>query len=162
LAEELFVGDISTGASSDIMQASHIARAMVRDYGMSSLLGPIKFSPDENRNFFVEAARDYSEKTAEQIDSEVTRLITTAYEEAKQILLAHKTELESLKDALLKYETVDAEDVKRILAGQAVTKPTVADLINSEAQRRAAEARREAERRGEDAAGGAVGLPQPG
>src|SRR4029077_6373104 len=106
----------------------------------------IKFSPDENRNFFGEGPKEYSEKTAEQIDSEVHRLISTAYGEARQILQEKKSELEALKDALLKYETLDGEDVKKILAGQLLTKPTVADLLASEQQRRA-EARREVEKR---------------
>src|SRR2546425_5337010 len=118
------------------MRASQIARAMVCDFGMSSL-GPIKFSPDENRGFFGEAAREYSEKTAEQIDVEVHRFITGAYEETRAILQEKKSELEALKDALLKYETLDAEDVRRILAGQILTKPTVQDLLASEQQRRA-------------------------
>jgi len=160
IAEELYVGDISTGAGNDIMRASRMARAMVCEYGMSETLGPIKFSPDESRNsFFGDAAKEYSDKTAEIIDAEVHRLIATAYEETKAILLSKKEELVALKDALLKYETLDAEDIKRILAGQIVSKPTVNDLLAQEQQRRAAEARREAEERGEAGTGPIAPVP---
>ncbi len=160
VAEELFVGDISTGASNDIMRASQIARAMVCEYGMSSL-GPIKFSPDENPQSFFESAREYSEKTAEQIDIEVHKIISTAYEDTRKILAEKKDVLEVLKDALLKYETLDGEDVKRILAGQTITKPTVSDILASEQQRRA-DARREEDARKPESNGPAMGIPQPG
>ncbi len=163
IAEELYVGDISTGASMDIQQASGVARAMITEYGMSETLGPIKFSADENRQSFFPDQKDYSEKTAEMIDQEVHRLIATAYEEARQILAERKDVLTALKDALIKYETLDAEDVKRIIAGQVLTKPTVVDLLASEQLRRA-EARREEEKRTggtpEELGGGPI--PQPG
>jgi cell division protease FtsH len=162
LAEELYCGDSSTGASMDIQQASNIARAMVRDWGMSEVLGPVKFSTDENRQSFLMDQKEYSDKTAELIDQEVHRLITTAYEQTKKILTEKKDELAALKDALLKYETLDAEDVKRIISGQALTKPTVADILASEQQRRA-EARREEEQRNPGTEGGGLGpIPQPG
>jgi cell division protease FtsH len=162
LAEEMFIGDISSGASSDINGASHMARAMVCDYGMSALLGPIKFSPDENRQSYFEQPREYSDKTAELIDSEVHALIEQAYNQAKQILLDHKDAVVALKDALMKYETVDGDDVKRILAGQTISKPTVADLLASEQQRRSADARREAEKRDREAGPDMGAMPQPG
>jgi cell division protease FtsH len=161
LAEELYCGDSSTGASMDIQQASNIARAMVRDWGMSETLGPIKFSADENRQSFLMDQKEYSDKTAELIDQEVHRLISTAYEQTKKILTDKKDELAALKDALLKYETLDAEDVKRIISGQAITKPTVADLLASEQQRRA-EARREEEKRDPGTEGLGGPIPQPG
>jgi cell division protease FtsH len=162
LAEELYCGDSSTGASMDIQQASNIARAMVRDWGMSEKLGPVKFSADENRQSFMMNEKEYSDKTAELIDQEVHRFITTAYEETKKVLTDKKDELAALKDALLKYETLDAEDVKRIIAGQPLTKPTVADILASEQQRRA-EARREEEARKPETEGPGLGpIPQPG
>jgi cell division protease FtsH len=162
IAEELYCGDSSTGASMDIQQASNIARAMVRDWGMSETLGPIKFSTDENRQSFLMDQKEYSDKTAETIDQEVHRLITTAFEQTRRILTEKKDELAALKDALLKYETLDAEDVKRILSGQVLSKPTVAELLASEQQRRA-EARREEEKRNPEAEGPGLGsIPQPG
>ena len=134
---------------------------MVRDWGMSETLGPIKFSADENRQSFLMDQKEYSDKTAELIDQEVHRLISTAYEQTKKILTDKKDELAALKDALLKYETLDAEDVKRIIPGQAITKPTVADLLASEQQRRA-EARREEEKRDPGTEGLGGPIPQPG
>lgn len=161
LAEEIFIGDISSGASADIVQASRVARAMVCDYGMSDLLGPIKFSPDENRGGFFEQPREYSDKTAEVIDQEVHRIINEAYEGARKLIQDHKEAVIALKDALLKYETVDADDVKRILSGQSITKPTVADILASEQQRRADARREEGQANpGTDNLGGT--LPQPG
>ncbi|HTV48189.1 MAG TPA: ATP-dependent zinc metalloprotease FtsH [Phycisphaerae bacterium] len=139
VAEELYLGEISSGASMDIKQASVIAREMVCNYGMSEALGPIRFGHEENAPWF-EGQREYSEKTAELIDSEVHRLISTAYTEARNILIEKKQELATLKDALLKYETLDIEDVKRIMSGQALTKPTVGDILAAE-QRRTPEIR---------------------
>ena len=162
IAEELYCGDSSTGASMDIQQATNIARAMVREWGMSETLGPVKFSADENRQQFLMEQKEYSDKTAELIDQEVHRFITTAYEETKRILTDKKDQLAVLKDALLKYETLDAEDVTRIIAGETITKPTVADILASEQQRRA-DARREEEKRQPEKEGPSVGaMPQPG
>ncbi|MCL2647290.1 MAG: ATP-dependent zinc metalloprotease FtsH [Phycisphaerales bacterium] len=161
IAEELYCGDASTGASMDIQQATNIARSMVRDWGMSETLGPVRFSTDETHQQFLMDQKDYSDKTAELIDQEVHRFITTAYEETKKILTEKKDALESLKEALLKYETLDAEDVRRIIAGETISKPTVADILASEQQRRA-EARREGEMRKPEAEGPGVAMPQPG
>jgi cell division protease FtsH len=106
--------------------------------------------------------KEYSDKTAELIDQEVHRLITSAYDQTKIILTERKDQLAALKDALLKYETLDAEDVHRIIAGQVISKPTVADLLASEQQRRA-EVRREEEKRNPAADGPGLGsIPQPG
>ncbi len=136
--------------------------AMVCEYGMSEALGPIKFTPDDKGSYFGELAKDYSDKTAELIDDEVKKLVSNAYEDAKVILMGKRPELEALKEALVKYETVDGEDVKRILAGQTISKPTVSDILASEQQRRA-EIRREEEKRNPGTEGGPLGpIPQPG
>jgi cell division protease FtsH len=161
VAEELYCGDIGTGASMDIQQATGVARAMVREWGMSDALGPIKFSNDENRQTFFMEQNEYSDKTAELIDQEVHRLISQAYVEVRQILTDKKEELHALKDALLKYETLDGDDVKRILAGQVLSKPTVADLLASEQQRRA-EVRRAEEKTAPETGPGLGAMPQPG
>jgi cell division protease FtsH len=161
VAEELYCGDIGTGASMDIQQATGVARSMVREWGMSEALGPIKFSGDDNRQFFMPETTEYSDKTAELIDQEVHRLISTAYGQVRQILTDKKDALRDLKDALLKYETLDGEDVKRILAGERISKPTVADLLAKEQQRRA-EVRREEEKKAPETDGPAIGIPQPG
>ena len=134
VAEELYLGEISSGASQDIKQASAIAREMVCNLGMSEALGPIRFGHEENANWF-EGSREYSEKTAELIDSEVRRLITTAYSEARNMLIEKKRELTDMKDALIKYETVDAQDVKRLMTGLPLSKPTVGELLAAEQKR---------------------------
>lgn len=159
VAEELYLDEVDSGAGMDIRQATSIAREMVCTYGMSEALGPIRFSQDEEQSW-MPRAREYSEKTAELIDSEVQRLIKTAHQEATQMLIEKKTELTNLKDALLKYESLDAEDVKRIMTGQALSKPTVGELLAAEQLRRGPEVRG-----GSDpaATGPGVGpIPQPG
>ncbi len=161
LAEDLFVGDISSGASADIEQASNIARKMICDLGMSDTLGFIKFSPNERNQMFIEA-REYSEKTAEMIDAEVHRLVSTTYAEARAILEQHREHVTMLKDALLKYETVDGSDVHRILNGETINKPTVNDLLASEQQRRNNEQKKADEAAGEQADGMNGPIPQPG
>ncbi len=159
VAEELYLGEISSGASQDIKQASAIAREMVCNLGMSDALGPIRFGHDENTNWY-EGAREYSEKTAELIDGEVHRLITTAYGEARTLLIERKRELADLKDALIKYETVDAEDVKRLMTGQLLSKPTVGELLAAEQKRGSAGGLTTT---GESPVNPGIGtLPQPG
>ena len=109
--------------------------------------------------YFMEQ-NEYSDKTAELIDQEVHRLISTAYAEVRQILTDKKEELRRMKDALLKYETLDGDDVKRILARAGLSKPTVADLLAAEQQRRA-EARHTEEKVAPE--GPSLGpIPQPG
>ncbi len=151
LAEQLHLDEISSGASMDIKMASKVAREMVCQLGMSDALGPILFSNEDSENFFPQS-RPYSEKTAELIDAEIHRLITTAYDQARNLLVEKVTELTNLKDALLKYETLDAEDVRRIMTGQILTKPTVGDLLAAEQQRRM----------GDKPAAGAQDGPAPG
>jgi cell division protease FtsH len=134
IAEQIFCDDISSGAHSDIMQATRIAKQMVSTWGMSDKLGPISFdgNVDMNRIYFVPNEKDYSERTAEEIDTEVKKLVDEAYKKAKDLILANKDKLEGIAQSLLKYETLDAEDVKLILEGKELNKPTVADLLESE------------------------------
>jgi cell division protease FtsH len=136
IAEAMPSNEISSGASQDIRMASAIAREMVCKLGMSDAVGPILFDNRDDNGGFFPVSRPYSEKTAELIDAEVHRLITTAYDEANKLLHEKMNELTNLKDALLKYETLDAEDVKRIMTGQMLSKPTVTDLLAQEQQRR--------------------------
>ncbi len=135
IAEELFFDDITSGAQSDINQATKIAKQMVLTWGMSSELGPISYGADSGLSEFmypIPGERDYSDKTAEVIDREIRRITDEAYKEAKQLIQANKDNLEKIANALLKYETLDAEDVKLLLKGGQLDKPTVADLIAAE------------------------------
>ena len=135
IAEEMFCDDISSGAQSDIQQATHIARQMVLTWGMSSELGLISYGPDlGNRDqiYLMPSEKDYSEKTAETIDSEVKKITCEAYEKAKELIETNKDNIDKIAKALLKYETLDADDVKLILEGGRLDKPTVADLLAAE------------------------------
>jgi len=135
IAEEMFCDDISSGAHSDILQATRIAKQMVLNWGMSSELGPICYDQDWNGKeqvFAVPAEREYSEKTAEAIDNEIKRITNEAYRQAKDLIIKNKNALEQIAKALLKYETLDAEDVKLILEGGQLEKPTVSDLLAAE------------------------------
>jgi cell division protease FtsH len=134
IAEEMFCEDISSGAQSDIQQATRIAKQMVLTWGMSERLGPISYDPDSGLNdiYFMPGEKEYSEKTAETIDSEVKRITDEAFNKARELIEANRGKLENIAKALLKYETLDAEDVKLILAGGALDKPTVSDLLKAE------------------------------
>jgi len=138
IAEELFCDDISSGAQSDIEQATRIAKQMVLIWGMSDQLGPISYGPDmaAREMVFMQPEREYSEKTAETIDTEVKRIMGDAYQSARQVIEANKDRLERIARALLKYETLDADDVKHILDGGELDKPTVGDLLAAEQAKR--------------------------
>jgi cell division protease FtsH len=135
VAEEIFCDDISSGAQSDIQQATKIARQMILVWGMSDDLGPVSYEPEfayKDMFYTVGGEREYSEKTAEAIDKEVKRVTDEAYKKAKELIELNKDKVERIARALLKYETLDAEDVKLILEGGQLDKPTVADLLAAE------------------------------
>lgn len=135
VAEETFCDDISSGAQSDIEQATKIARQMVLTWGMSDELGLISYGPGYGAKEFayvVSTEKEYSDKTAEAIDSEVKRITSEAYKKAKELVESNKDKLERIAKALLKYETLDADDVKLILEGGQLDKPTVGDLLAAE------------------------------
>jgi cell division protease FtsH len=135
IAEELFCDDISSGAQADIQQATNIAKQMILTWGMSEKLGPISYEPDsglKDLRYIMPGEREYSEKTAEEIDSEVKKLVNEAYKKAKELIETNKDKLEKIAKTLLKYETLDADDVKLILEGGELDKPTVSDLLAAE------------------------------
>lgn len=134
IAEEMFCEDISSGAQADIQQATNIARQMILTWGMSDKLGPISYEAGTGKNqmFMMPGEREYSEKTAEEIDNEVKRLVDEAYKKAKELIGANKDKLDRIAKTLLKYETLDADDVKLILEGGELKKPTVSDLLTAE------------------------------
>jgi cell division protease FtsH len=146
IAEEIFCDDISSGAQSDIEQATRIARQMVLTWGMSDSLGPVSYGSDQGVKDIVYALpteREYSEKTAEEIDAEVKHIMDAAFKMAKQVILENKERLEGVAQALLKYETLDAEDVKLILAGGRLDKPTVGELLAAEQARNTTDGEKE-------------------
>ena len=112
VAEALMLDDISTGASSDIQQATAIARAMVTQYGMSERLGPISFDSSDQTVFIgrdFAQTKTYSEKIAADIDAEIRRLFDEAYTMCEEILKAHKDELILTAEYLLENESMDGE-----------------------------------------------------
>jgi len=135
IAEELFCDDISSGAQSDIQTATNITRQMVLTWGMSDELGPISYGPDlgvKEMLYIGPAEKEYSEKTAEAIDNEVRKITDEAYTEARELIEANKDKLSGVAAALLKYETLDADEVTLILEGGILDKPTVTDLLAAE------------------------------
>jgi len=119
LAEEVFLGSITTGASNDIERATELARAMVCEYGMSNL-GPLTFGKKEEQIFLgreISQHRDFSEDTAIKIDQEVKKLIGDQYERARTIIEENRDTMIRLAETLLDRETLDAVQIRRIIAG---------------------------------------------
>ena len=118
VAEETTFGEITTGATNDLEQATHIARTMVTRYGMSEKLGPRTFGKREELIFLgreISEQRDYSDSVAETIDQEVHGLIETAYETAKRLLTSHKDMLAGLAKHLIDNETAEGEVLEALL-----------------------------------------------
>lgn len=131
VAESLLLDDISTGASNDIERATQIARAMVMTYGMSEKLGTINFDSSDNEVFIgreLGKTKNYSEKTAAEIDAEVSRIINESYEKCKKLLSENIDKVISLSDALLEKETIYAKDFEKIFNGESLDK----DPLDSE------------------------------
>ncbi len=123
LAEELVFGPayVTTGASNDIERATEIARNMVTKWGLSDRLGPLTYTEDDGEIFLgrsVTRHKQVSDVTAHAIDEEVRLLIDTCYGDAKRILEANRDKLDIMAAALLKYETIDEQQVKDIMAGR--------------------------------------------
>ena len=117
IAEELIFGDVTTGASQDIKQATAIARAMVTEYGMSEKVGMINYGGDENEVFIgrdLAHARSYGESVATAIDSEVKRIIDECYEKAKKIILDHEDVLHKCCELLLEKEKITREEFEAL------------------------------------------------
>ncbi len=119
IAEETFLGNITTGASNDIEKATELARAMVCEYGMSEL-GPLTFGKKEEQIFLgreIAQHRDYSEETSIRIDSEVRKIVTEQYERARKIVEENRDTMVRLAEALLEHETLDGVQIRRVVAG---------------------------------------------
>jgi cell division protease FtsH len=138
VAEELTIGDFTTGASDDISRATATARDMVTQYGMSALLGPMTFGQKESQPFLGRDfghQPDYSSEVALEIDREVRALIDQAHDEALEVLVANRHALEELAEALLQKETVEKEELAAILA-KVTPRPSrkIKPLMNGEGQ----------------------------
>ena len=119
VAEEIVFGDMTTGPSNDIERATGIARKMITEYGMSKRIGPRTLGHKEELIFLgrdIGEQKSYSEKSAEAIDDDITALIDAAYGRAKVILTTHRYILEALALRLIKQETIEGEELAKILS----------------------------------------------
>ena len=138
IAEEMLGHDTNSGAEGDIRQATQMARRMITEWGMSDRLGFVYYGEDEpvEGMWMLPGGKKLSARTAEIIDEEVKRIIDEAYTDTRRILEDNREKLEAVAQALLKYETLDGEEVRRLIGGETIDRPTVADLIAAEQQRR--------------------------
>jgi cell division protease FtsH len=130
IAEQLTNGSITTGAGNDLERATELARRMVCEWGMSEAMGPLTFGKKEEQIFLgreIAQHQDYSEETAVKIDEEVRRIVNENYQRAENHLAEHKASLLTIADALLTHEVLDAEQVRRIAAGQPVDEVSQAE-----------------------------------
>ncbi|MBC8201019.1 MAG: ATP-dependent zinc metalloprotease FtsH [Planctomycetes bacterium] len=132
IAERRKTKDISSGASMDIQMATSYARHMILDWGMSDRLGFVMYSPDPNREAIF-ADKDYSQDTARIIDEEIKRLIDAAYAETERILDEHWDQVVAISDALLEYETLQADELEALMRGESITRSFIGDLLDDEA-----------------------------
>ncbi|MBL8143081.1 MAG: ATP-dependent zinc metalloprotease FtsH [Acidobacteria bacterium] len=133
VADEVFCNMKTAGAASDIEKATELARRMVCEWGMSEALGPLAFGKKEEQIFLgreIAQHQDYSEETAIRIDEEVKTLVMSNYERARRLLESHREILERMAQELLVREVIDAEQVRRIIAGEALD----AQKVSSNAQ----------------------------
>lgn len=133
VAEQLVIGDISTGASNDIMRVSTIARKMVMEYGMSQKLGTITFGTGHDEVFLgrdINKSKNYSEEIASTIDQEVKALVEEAYDKAEKILNEHIDILHQVANTLLEKEKIGADEFKAIVEGKKIddSNPSEEDL----------------------------------
>ncbi|HOG08088.1 MAG TPA: ATP-dependent zinc metalloprotease FtsH [Syntrophales bacterium] len=117
-AEALVLNDFTTGAGNDIERATHLARKMVCEWGMSEVMGPLSYGKKEEQIFLgreFATHKDYSEQTAEKIDQEITRIVSDAYEKSKTLLMDHMDILNRMASALLEKEVLNAEEIDALV-----------------------------------------------
>ena len=124
IAEEVFMNQMSTGASNDFERATKLARAMVTKYGMSDALGTMVYAGDEQDSFFGSmSSKTVSEATQQKVDAEIRRILDEQYSIARNLLESNKDKVEAMKDALMEFETIDAYQINDIMAGIPVRPP---------------------------------------
>jgi cell division protease FtsH len=121
IAEEITSGALTTGAGNDLERVTELSRRMVCEWGMSDEMGPLTFGKRDEQVFLgreISKSQDYSQETAVRIDSEVKRFVLTNYDRARTVLTEHKAILLKIADELLLREVLDAEQVRKIVAGE--------------------------------------------
>ena len=131
VAEKIVLDEISTGASNDIERATDLARSMITRYGFSEKLVPIVYGHDNSEVFLgrdYSQGRNYSENVAAEIDGEIRELIDTSYENAKQILLNHRDQLDKVAHYLMEHEKIDGDDFVKLMNGESLDDNTAAPV----------------------------------
>ena len=124
IAEEVFVNQMSTGASNDFERATKLARDMVTKYGMSDALGTMVYTGSEQDSFFGSmSSKTVSEATQQKVDAEIRRILDEQYGIARKLLEANRDKVEAMTAALMEYETIDADQINDIMAGTPVREP---------------------------------------
>ena len=143
IAEEITSGALTTGAGNDLERVTELSRRMVCEWGMSDEMGPLTFGKRDEQVFLgreISKSQDYSQETAVRIDSEVKRFVLTNYDRARTVLTEHKAILLKIADELLLREVLDAEQVRKIVAGEPLedlpTPPKVGGTPRDEASDR--------------------------
>jgi len=163
IAEEMTLGadGVTTGASNDIQRATEMARNMVTKWGLSPELGPLLYSEDEGEVFLGRSAasqsKSFSSDTAKSIDVEVRKIIDTCYSKAKDILETNRDKLEMMMEALMEYETIDADQIDDIMNGNKPRPP--ADWSDSDGSGTAAKSEVEEPKARRDETSGPIGGP---
>jgi cell division protease FtsH len=129
VAEEMIFGreKVTSGAASDIEQATRLARMMVTRWGLSDQLGTVSYGENQEEVFLghsVSRQQNVSESTAQKIDAEIRRLVEEGLTEARRILAEHRAELEILAQGLLEYETLTGDEIRNLLAGRPPVRDT--------------------------------------
>ncbi len=136
IAEQVFFNEVSSGAAQDIKQATEIARRMVREWGMGENVGFIYFGDDDDRGaVFDLGMRNYSDKTADMLDTEIKRLLDTSYETTRRLMLENRERVDAIAKALLKFETITGEEVNALIRGESLERASVADLLDDDRTR---------------------------
>jgi len=128
IAEEIFVGQMSTGASNDFSRATKLARSMVTKFGMSESMGVMVYEDDANEGFFGGSVKTISEATQQKVDAEIRNILDTQYALARRLLEENRDKVEVMTKALLEWETIDAEQINEIMAGRTPTPPKSVQL----------------------------------
>lgn len=139
VAEEMFIGEIGTGAYSDFQQATRIVRAMIMEYGMSDKLGPLQFGATQGQVFLgrdIGHEQNYSDSIAYEIDQEMQNLIRSSYERCRELLTKHSKEMHLIANTLLEKETLELDQITELIEQGYLSedgKPEEGDAITNEA-----------------------------
>jgi cell division protease FtsH len=128
---------VTSGAASDIEQATKLARLMVTRWGLSDELGTVAYGENQEEVFLgysVARQQNISEETSRKIDAEIRRLVESGYAEAERILTAKRADLEVLAKGLLEYETLSADEIRRIVKGERIVRETSTGPVTEEAR----------------------------